>query len=178
MRAVASALSLSMLVPLVSLSAQVQPPVETGARVRVTSPELGPGRSVGTCLELSEGHMSFAPEAGASPQSLHVDSLTALDVSRGRKSNVGKGAAFGFLAGASLGALAGLTMDQSGPEVTAGQWALMGAGVGGLVGLVVGLGVSPLIKTERWEEVPLDRLRVSVAPQRDRRLGIGLAVAF
>jgi hypothetical protein len=54
----------------------------------------------------------------------------------------------------------------------------MGAGVGGLVGLVVGLGVSPLIKTERWEEVPLDRLRVSVAPQRDRRLGIGLAVAF
>ena len=34
------------------------------------------------------------------------------------------------------------------------------------------------IKTDRWEEVPLDRLRVSFAPQRDARFALGFSVSF
>ncbi len=45
-----------------------------------------------------------------------------------------------------------------------------GAGLGALVGL--------LIKTDRWEEVPLNRFRVSFAPQRDGRFALGASVSF
>ena len=34
------------------------------------------------------------------------------------------------------------------------------------------------IKTEHWEEVPLERLRVSLAPQRNGRFELGMLVAF
>jgi hypothetical protein len=34
------------------------------------------------------------------------------------------------------------------------------------------------IKTDRWREVPLDRLRVGFAPQRDGRFGLGASVRF
>ncbi len=34
------------------------------------------------------------------------------------------------------------------------------------------------IKADRWEEVPLDQLRVSFAPERDGRFAFGLSVAF
>jgi hypothetical protein len=48
--------------------------------------------------------------------------------------------------------------------------AVPSAFVGGIIGA--------FIKTDRWEEVPLDRLRVSFAPQRDGRFALGLSVAF
>jgi hypothetical protein len=38
--------------------------------------------------------------------------------------------------------------------------------------------VGALIKTDRWEEVPLDRLRVSFAPKRDGRFTVGFRIAF
>ena len=57
---------------------------------------------------------------------------------------------FGLIGGAGLGAL--------------------GAGIGAIVGA--------LIKTDRWEEVPLDRLRVSFVPQRGGRFALGLSVRF
>ena len=37
---------------------------------------------------------------------------------------------------------------------------------------------SYLIKTDRWEAVPLDRLRVGLAPQRDGRLMLGFSAGF
>jgi hypothetical protein len=46
-----------------------------------------------------------------------------------------------------------------------------GAIVGGLLGAFVW-------KTDKWEEVPLDRLRMSVVPQRDGRHGLGVSIAF
>ena len=33
-------------------------------------------------------------------------------------------------------------------------------------------------KTDRWREVPLDRVRVSLGPQRDGRFGLGASVRF
>ena len=45
-----------------------------------------------------------------------------------------------------------------------------GAGIGGLIGAFV--------KTDRWEAVPLDQLRVSVVPQRGGRFALGLSISF
>ena len=49
----------------------------------------------------------------------------------------------------------------------------VGGGLGLLFGTIVGLAV----KSDRWEEVPLDRLRVSFAPGRDR-VSFGFSFAF
>ncbi len=44
--------------------------------------------------------------------------------------------------------------------------------------LRAGLAVGAVIMTDRWQEVPLDRLRVNLGPQRDGRFGLGLLVRF
>ena len=53
-----------------------------------------------------------------------------------------------------------------------------GAAVVGVTGALVGLGIGALSKSERWEDVPLDRLRVSIVPLPDGRLAFGLSVVF
>ncbi len=99
----------------------------------------------------------------------------------GRSSRARMGAGIGLLIGAFSGALIGLASgdDPSGfLSFTAGEKAALGAfvfgGLGGVIGLIAGT-ASP---GERWEEVPLVRLRVGFAPQRDGRLGIGASVRF
>jgi hypothetical protein len=79
----------------------------------------------------------------------------------------------GAVAGAIIGIGSGAEWD-----LPAEHAALLGAGALGLAGTVVGAFVGLSIKTERWEEVPLDQLRLGFAPQCDGRLGIGLSVAF
>jgi len=44
MRAVTSMLTVSLLVPFAALSAQVQPPIGPGTRIRVTAPLVGAER--------------------------------------------------------------------------------------------------------------------------------------
>jgi hypothetical protein len=54
-----------------------------------------------------------------------------------------------------------------------------GAAMIGLMGgALIGASVGTFIRTDKWGEVPLDQLRVSLAPQRDGRFGLGLSVAF
>ena len=53
-----------------------------------------------------------------------------------------------------------------------------GGVIGGLGGLVTGAFIGLAIETDRWQEVPLNHVRVSFAPQRDGRFGLGLSVRF
>ena len=46
--------------------------------------------------------------------------------------------------------------------------------IGGLAGGIAG----NFIKTERWEEILLERLRVSLAPQGDGGFALGFSVRF
>jgi hypothetical protein len=116
---------------------------------------------------------------------LPPDSVTKLDVSRGRKTNTGTGAGIGLLVGGIVGAVIGYASY----EECVGGWACLGdlgpgfnvvAGgvIGGLGGLVTGAFIGLAIETDRWQEVPLDRLRVNFGPQRDGRLGLGASVKF
>ena len=59
-----------------------------------------------------------------------------------------------------------------------GRCALAGAVIFGAGGALLGFIVGAMITGTRWEEVPLDRLRLQVAPQRDGRFGLGLSVRF
>ena len=149
----------------------------SGSRVRVTAPECGLSGQAATfrvlradtlVLETTECPLAF---------------VTRLDVSGGQKSHALLGAGIGFAAGALVGLVhcsgdaggfsdAG-TCDLADDDLT--LWVTFVTGtIGGLAGGFVGI----LIKTDRWEEVPLERLRVSLAPQRDGGFALGFSVRF
>ena len=176
--------------PLASATAQL--PVRPGARVRVTGhffcqpfyndcvgdlPQRYVGtfvtRQVDTLVIHSNGDTLSVPE----------DLVTRLDVSWGRKTNTGMAAGIGFLVGGVAGAVLGYgsyeecvpqglfsCLGAVGPE----SLAFAGALIGGLGGLVTGAIIGSAIETDRWQEVQLDRVRVSLGPQRTGKgAGIG-----
>ena len=189
MRTFAFVLAVSLVVPLSFLTAQNPPPLEPGARVRVT--HCGPlavysGRKRTDC-RTTQGNLvamtsdSVVLNAGASNERLSVprDLMTRLRVTSGQRGRAGRGALIGTLVGVGAGAgfgIASCAMLETGCyEPPTGAVAL-GTGIfGGIAGVLVGATVGAFIKTDRWEEVPLDRLRVSFAPQRN---GFSLGVSF
>jgi len=168
---VALALALAV-VPPKCVTAQDTLPVKVGERVRIT-----------TALNKHTGVLSAmnADTLAMDGWRVALGSVTRLEVSRRRKSNVRRGALIGFLAGAGVGVIAGFAGGDDPPgfiSFTAEEKAALGAfglgAGGGLVGLIAGA----LIKTDQWEELSLDRLRVSFAPQLDGRFALGLSVIF
>jgi len=166
-----------LVLPLTTAVAQQQPPpLEPGARVRVTAPDLGISKQVATfeavrgdtLVVLAESRM-FCPLA----------SVTRLDVYGGQKSNTLKGMGYGLLIGAGVGVLVGAVvpcrdaLDFSYES----DCVKIGGAAGAVVGLLVGTTVGLLNKTDRWEEVPLDQIRVSFLPRRDG-FALGMSVAF
>jgi MFS family permease len=107
---------------------------------------------------------------------LPLASVTRLEVSRGRKSHTLIGLGIGFIGGAAIGGLVATGFDEGGGDW--GNYFLVGAAIGGAAFGAIGAGIGALVKSDRWEEVPLDQLRVSLVPQRDGRFALGLSVSF
>jgi len=137
---------------------------EPGVRLRVTAPDCElRGQATGfqalradtLVLEITECPLA---------------SVTRLDVSGGQKSHALLGAGIGFAAGA----LSAVVFSVSSQDLSTIEAALITGAIGALVGGITGY----LIKTDRWEEVPLERLRVSLAPQRDGGFALGFSVRF
>ncbi len=167
--------------PLTSATAQVRP----GARVRVTGHFCQPFYSncvggspqqyVGTLVNWDAD--TLVMESG-NIFALPLESVTTLEVSAGRRSQTGLGAGIGALIGAVIGAVGGAAGCTGGGFVSPGGCAFAGGLVFGIGGALLGAVVGTATKTDRWVAVPLDRLRVSVGPQRDGRFGLGLSVRF
>jgi len=125
--------------------------------------------------------MTLLTGTNAGESAIALDSVRRLDVSRGRGSHVGSGALAGLLLGIPTGAIVGAVLGSQLMVGEGGGGADVGAAVGaalvGASGLVIGTVVGALTKTERWEEVPLDRLRVSFAPRREG-VALGLSIRF
>ena len=148
-------------------AAQVSP----GDRVRVTTPDRG----------RYDGTVHAIPGDFLTVDTLTVPraSITRLEVHRGRKGHALLGAGIGAVALGAVGVAAGIEFCESfGSCSTRDEAAALGGGAGVLVGGLMGLGIGALIKSDRWEEVPLDQLRVNFAPQRGGRFAFGLSVAF
>ncbi len=174
-------------VPLASAKAQGPPPVKVGDRVRVTAPDVG--RREGTVQLLTTDSLVMRPEYGlvmrpeyVRPNRLAIPlaSVTRLELSMPGGSQAGQGAlnglAIGILGGAVVAAAA-CPSDQF-LKASAGGCAIGGAVIVGAGGALVGAIIGVMSTGTRWEEVPLDRLRVRVAPQRDGRFGFGASVRF
>jgi hypothetical protein len=121
-------------------------------------------------------------------------SVTELWVQRGKKDYLARGMAIGSATGLVAGAIAGVIMGRRpehcggtimfgdpDPDVRAACQVLLVAGLG-VAGLMGGAAIGAMwgagIQTDRWEEVPLDRIRVGVAPQRHGRFAVGFSVSF
>ena len=169
--------AVSLLVPFASISAQVPTQFEPGQRVRVTAPDCGVRRQT-TTVEVLRGD-SFALPRDTNRSSNPINhcplaSVTRLEVSRGRKSHSLEGLGLGWLVGAGVGAA---VSDCDPSSSTQDICEAVPIAVGASVGLFIGTIFGALIKTERWEDVPLDRLRVSFAPQRDG-FALGVSVSY
>ncbi len=151
-------------------NAQDAPPVRVGDRVRVTAPRYDMNRRDGIVQEMRDSVLTL------DTLQLSIGSITRLDVHRGSRGNAGLGALIGLPAGALIGAAIAAAVDQTADQE--GLIIAFGAGVGAAGGLLIGIVVGSLIKSDRWEPVPLDQLRVSFVPRRDGRFAFGLSVAF
>ncbi len=152
-----------------SLAAQ-EAPVESGARVRVKAPPRQPGWVVGTVVGWESESLVLEPEEPGTSLTFARDQITRLDVHRGRKGRALLGGGIGLLSGVvfSFVLVAQLERDHDrfrNDRVVLG--AVFGGG-GALLGALVGL----LIRTDRWEAVPLERIRVSFTPVRNGRFAI------
>ncbi len=169
-----------------------QQPLSAGRRVRITAPGLGLARFTSAVTAMSPDTLNL------SGLRIPIASITKLEIARGTKSiGIGRGAGIGFLVGALTGAIIGATYESPEPEcesasqgddpigiavgctdvISPEMLVIGGAIVLGAVGAGIGAVIGS-IKSDRWEEVPLDQLRVSFVPQRDGRFAFGLSVRF
>lgn len=169
-----------LVVPFATVFAQEQMPLpQPGERIRLMACTPVCEDLEGTCEALSGDTLRVRIEERATPTAISLASVLKLEVHRGQKSNVGTGAIMGFVLGAAAGAIAGVVFcsNEHCSGVTPGQAALYAGAVAGAGGAVLGAGLGALTKRDRWEEVPLDRLRVSVVPRRDG-VALGISIAF
>ena len=176
-------LSLVALVPLAATgcgwslaqSAWPGPPIEPGQRVRVTAPSAGASNLVGSVVALRTDTLVVQDEAQATPLAIPFTSVTRLHLSV-NKGRTLEGMAIGLLAGALAGFAVAASVEE--PRGFGGPFTgLVAILVGPPVGMLIGGIWGSQIRRNRWEEVPLDRLRVSLGPQRDG-LALGISVAF
>jgi hypothetical protein len=167
------------LFPFATPAAQEQaPPPEPGTRVRVTAPALGIEGQEAT-FEALRGD-TLVVEADTALQCA-LGSVTRFEVHRGEIAHTGKGLWIGGLTGFAAGVLLGPATVECCVTCDCGEEKLKRGVIGGAIGLGVGMVagavVGTLMKTDRWEEVPLDQLHVSFVPGRDG-FALGISVAF
>lgn len=184
-----------LLAPNVTLLAQqVAPSLEPGTRLRLTYPcdrggRPAPGtestrcRAVGTLVVLSAD--TIALTTAESSTSYGRNAVSRVEVSRGYRSHRLAGAGAGFLLGGvatfvvlNSGGSTSLCNQSTNQDAVAPLECLGLSALGGVAGAGLGFLVGGFIRTERWQDVPPDRLRVSLAPSGGGMLGLAVAVAF
>ena len=134
-------------------------PLAPGSRVRILSPALGDNKEQGTVVSMTSESILFRQKSAQASQSLGVNTITRMDVSRGTHSSKLKGTGWGFLIGGVASA-----------AITAATWkkpkdcymcmdfgrggdSAMAGALGGTFGAIIGLLVGSR-QTETW--VPVD----------------------
>ena len=187
-------LLVSLVTPSTGIAAQRDAPFETGKLLRITAPACGIEEQTARYLRIYRDTLAVQAD---SVLTLHVADVTRLDVSLGVSD---KSTLFGIGAGAFAGVLIGIAVasdqgsdmsggtpsNNTGTQITnsrsgQGSVTLSGAVVAPIAGAFIGgfLGglVGKAFRKHRWEAVPLDRLRLSLAPER-HRLTVGLSLSY
>lgn len=138
--------------------------IAVGSKVRLRVPA---GRIEGTITEIAADSLKVSIEDdGMQNVSVSRQSITKLEVSTGRKRKALKGMLIGAAVGGAVGAYC---------ETCSSAESHAAGAVGGAVS---GLLIGALFHGERWSTVPLDRVRVSVWPARERGVGASLSLGW
>jgi hypothetical protein len=188
MRSITFVVATFLLFGLQPLAAQ-DPPLEAGARVRVSRECISHARptgetrrtcrwDTGTLSSSSAQAVVLSLDAQGTALEVPLDSLTVVEVSRGRKaSSVATGAVIGLLVGAGVGGGIVAASGDSRQDFF-GTALVTGVVIGGGVGLLGGALIGATAGAERWEDVPLDRFGVGVRLLRGRRFGLRASIRF
>lgn len=137
--------------------------VRPGATIRIWSSQpstLAGAR--GDVLSTDRDGILLKLQKRSDPVVVPYDAVTRYDVKIGERSHQRLATILGLVAGAAVGAA---IKGDDGRAAGMAHTALWGASVGGLVGL--------FLKTDRWETVPLHRVRAA-APSPGARLQVSL----
>jgi hypothetical protein len=148
----------ALLVPLPRLKAQDAPVLEPGVRVRVsTAPQAAkPAWIVGTVIAVTGDRLAIRPQHDSGgPIDIARNTVTRLELSRGRHSKALTGLGVGFLVGAGAGVILGSAVLGGGRDIAPSDAKLIGAGLVGGAGALIGLAVGAGSKSERWQPVPV-----------------------
>ncbi len=203
--AVAAWLAPLLVVSAVATSAQEQPSIEPGARVRISQCHtlvLRSGalttecaRYTGTLVAIAPGVLEMREDRGVKGSTVPSDSVTKfethaggdtqtrVDVHRGTRIHPVRGAGIGFLVGGvATGVYFAIYCDpMADRDLCGGSRTEAGLGYGafgGLIGGFFGMLFGAAIRTDRWDEVPLDQLRLQPVATLDSRLGLAASVRF
>ena len=158
----AALLALAALGSLEPATAQQAPQLVPGQRIRLTGP-LGTGSRVTGVFSAVRGDTVVLREPRATTETtVPRDWVRSVEVCEGRR--------YAGAIGAGIGALCGLTICTKGPWFVH----LLGGAAGAAIGALAGSALVP----ERWASLPLDQLRVGVAPLPDGRWRVGAALAL
>jgi hypothetical protein len=163
-----------VLSPLGDVVAQGSLSLVPGQRLRLTAPAQGvydqEMRYVGTrgdTLILTSGVTVAFP----------FSDVMRLEILRGQRSYKWPGAIIGAACGVLIGVGVGYAATDDGWGSMRKAWVVPAAVGIGVLGAGIGAIVGQSRKTDTWEELPLDSLRVSIAPTRNG-FGIGTRIAF
>ncbi len=88
----------------------------------------------------------------------------------------GKHATYGFLSGAVIGLVIGAAARSG--DISTGGSALGGAAILGEIGMITGGIARIVLDADRWEQVPLERVRMGVLPQSEKGIALSASLAF
>lgn len=160
-----------------NLVAQEPAHVIPGARVRMTAPTITTARIVGNVMAINADTIILKRASQFSPLAVPLAAVTKLEVSRSRiprGKNSLKGAGYGLLAGITIGGIFGAANTDA--DAPSGVYVLAGVAFFGSLGLVTGGVIGAVSGNERWEQVPLKRLRLGLAP--GGKAGLALSTVF
>jgi hypothetical protein len=147
--------------------------VTVGSRVRLLAPEISGQRLQGTVAEIGAESLTVDTD-GHQRLGVPRRAITRLEVSTGQARHTLHGLAIGAGTGAVLSVVLpkcvneGCTSEVGFDPTFASIYALGGAMWGALIG--------SLIKTDRWNLVSLDSVRVAVMPTHGRGVAVTISV--
>jgi hypothetical protein len=173
--------SLFLLAPGVAGAGQFPAP---DTRLRITAPSAQLDRLVTTVVS-SDAQTLTLSQPGRDPVTIRRDQVTKLEETAGDRGN----SMIGALGGMALGAIVGFTAPSDSYAQPCSSMTFVNGELtecdrtGFVVGMSLGIGaagalIGHLVKTERWREHSVDRLRVAISPAPSRGARLTLSVSF
>lgn len=147
--------ALLILTRCVEVTAQDLSNLAPGDRIRVALLKTPNRKGSGTYHSLSNDAIIMTLEKSGKRVKVPLAATASLEVCRRTKRNTWAGVGIGLAVGVMTGAMIGAASADSG-DPYAGLAPLAGMAIGAPAGLFLGAIIGSEIKTEKWEEVPLE----------------------